>query len=69
MPALIVNSQAKGAQLTIIPTPGHTKGHMVLLYKNHFTFSWIFPGHGQRIHLNEDEMHKQMLDLVARMKI
>lgn len=107
-----LNSQFQsdlGEQLTIIPTPGHTKGHMVLLYKNQFlftgdhlafdrdtqqleafrdfcwyswkeqiesmaklsrfTFSWIFPGHGQRIHLNEDEMHKQMIDLVARMKI
>lgn len=86
-----------GEQLTIIPTPGHTKGHIVLLYKNQFqftgdhlafdrdtqqleafrdfcwyswkeqiestakfsrfTFSWSFPGHGQRVHLDEDEMH------------
>jgi glyoxylase-like metal-dependent hydrolase (beta-lactamase superfamily II)/ferredoxin len=25
--------------LTIIPTPGHTRGHMVLLYKNKFLFT------------------------------
>ena len=25
--------------LLILPTPGHTKGHMVLLYRNHFLFT------------------------------
>lgn len=101
-------ADALGEHFTIIPTPGHTKGHMVLLYNNRFlftgdhlaydrdtqqleafrdfcwyswdiqtesmsklasfAFSWIFPGHGQRIHLNEDEMHDQMIDLITRMK-
>jgi glyoxylase-like metal-dependent hydrolase (beta-lactamase superfamily II)/ferredoxin len=28
-----------GEDLTIIPTPGHTRGHMVLLYKNKFLFT------------------------------
>ncbi len=28
-----------GEDLTIIPTPGHTKGHMVLLYNNRFLFT------------------------------
>ena len=95
-------------EFLLIPTPGHTKGHMVLLYKNQylftgdhlafdrdnkqleafddfcwyswaeqvksmiklskFKFSWVFPGHGQRIHLSENEMQQQMLDLVERMK-
>ncbi len=27
------------SDLTIIPTPGHTKGHMVLLYRNKFLFT------------------------------
>lgn len=101
-------ADAQGEQFTIIPTPGHTKGHMVLLYKNqflftgdhlafdrdtqqleafrdfcwyswkeqiesmaklsNFSFNWIFPGHGQRIHLHEEEMHRQMVELVARMQ-
>jgi len=28
-----------GNDFIIIPTPGHTKGHMVLLYRNHFLFT------------------------------
>ena len=30
---------ALNEDLLIIPTPGHTKGHMVLLYRNHFLFT------------------------------
>lgn len=94
-------------QFTIIPTPGHTEGHMVLLYKNQFlftgdhlafdretnqleafddfcwysweeqiksmatlsdySFTWVLPGHGQRVQLNKDTMHSQLVDLVKRM--
>src|SRR5207253_3199624 len=28
-----------GADLLAIPTPGHTRGHMVLLYRNRFLFT------------------------------
>jgi glyoxylase-like metal-dependent hydrolase (beta-lactamase superfamily II)/ferredoxin len=31
-------------------------------------FEWVLPGHGQRVHLAADEMRRQMLDLVARMR-
>jgi hypothetical protein len=27
----------------------------------------VLPGHGQRVHLPSEEMHRQLLDLVARM--
>jgi glyoxylase-like metal-dependent hydrolase (beta-lactamase superfamily II)/ferredoxin len=79
----------------VIPTPGHTKGHCVLLYQNRFlfcgdhmhwdrqtqtlenprhyywkksemarsnqklkdyTFEWVLPGHGQRVHLSASQM-------------
>jgi glyoxylase-like metal-dependent hydrolase (beta-lactamase superfamily II) len=33
-----------------------------------YRFEWVLPGHGQRVHLAADEMRRQMLDLVARMK-
>jgi glyoxylase-like metal-dependent hydrolase (beta-lactamase superfamily II)/ferredoxin len=91
----------------IIPVPGHTKGHMVLLYKDFylftgdhlffdysqrlsatkqycwyswerqtesmsklkdFSFEWVLPGHGRRGHLKKAEMHKQLSDLVERMR-
>jgi glyoxylase-like metal-dependent hydrolase (beta-lactamase superfamily II) len=90
-----------------IPTPGHTKGHCVLLFQDKFlftgdhlawdrherqleafhdycwyswprqvqsmhrlagySFEWVLPGHGQRIHLPRDEMRQQMKQLVRRM--
>jgi len=32
--------------LLVIPTPGHTRGHMVFLYKKKFLFTGItWPGH------------------------
>jgi len=89
-----------------IPTPGHTAGHMVLLYQNRylftgdhlawdrdeqrltafrdycwdswpkqkeslaklldFSFEWVLPGHGQRVNLPADEMHKQLSELIVR---
>ena len=91
-----------------IPTPGHTRGHCVLLYADHFLFTgdhlawgreqncltayrdycwdswseqtrsmakllnfrfeWILPGHGQRVHLPPDKMHRELVDLVRRME-
>ncbi len=33
-----------------------------------FTFEWVLPGHGQRVHLPQDEMRRQMVDLVERMR-
>jgi glyoxylase-like metal-dependent hydrolase (beta-lactamase superfamily II)/ferredoxin len=90
-----------------IPTPGHTRGHCVLLFGERFlftgdhldwdrysgrldassdynwyswprqiesmrrlaeyTFEWILPGHGQRVHLLAAEMRRQLHDLVDRM--
>lgn len=92
----------------IIPTPGHTEGHCVLLYQDkylftgdhlwwrrkrkqlgasrsvawyswrkqiesmekllRFDFEWVFPGHGQRVHLSKAEMKKELEQLVGRMK-
>jgi glyoxylase-like metal-dependent hydrolase (beta-lactamase superfamily II) len=92
----------------VIPTPGHTRGHCVLLLENRFlftgdhlywdraarqlgaskdycwyswsqqirsmqrlldfTFEWVLPGHGQRVHLPADQMRRELADLVARMK-
>jgi glyoxylase-like metal-dependent hydrolase (beta-lactamase superfamily II) len=91
-----------------IPTPGHTRGHCVLLFKERFlftgdhldwdrhehrldasydycwyswaeqtesmrrlaafSFEWVLPGHGQRVHLPRREMRKQMQELVTRME-
>lgn len=33
-----------------------------------FKFEWVLPGHGQRVHLAEDEMRRQMVELVGRME-
>lgn len=97
-----------GKDFLIIPTPGHTRGHCVLLYKNHYLFSgdhmwwsikrnvlttardvtwysweeqirsmkkllhydfdWVIPGHGGRMHLNEEEMKKQLMNLICDMQ-
>jgi glyoxylase-like metal-dependent hydrolase (beta-lactamase superfamily II)/ferredoxin len=98
-----------GDEFQVIPVPGHTKGHMVLLYKkrylfagdhvffdpeskrltasrrhcwyswqrqtesmlslSHLDFEWVLPGHGQQAHFDRKEMHKQMIDLVERMRL
>jgi glyoxylase-like metal-dependent hydrolase (beta-lactamase superfamily II)/ferredoxin len=90
-----------------IPTPGHTTGHCVLLFRNrflftgdhlswnrhteqltasrdycwyswrrqiesmtvltHFPFAWLLPGHGQRKQLSQEEMNRQLRELVIRM--
>ncbi len=95
------------ADFLAIPTPGHTRGHCVLLFRDRFLFTgdhlhwdryshrldaspdyccyswprqiasmrrlaefrfeWVLPGHGQRVHLPEDEMRRHMQALVARM--
>jgi len=87
-----------------IPTPGHTRGHMVLLAAGRYLFSgdhiwwsrhrgrltasrevcwyswreqvasvrllegysfeWVLPGHGQRVHFSYDEMSRQLARLV-----
>jgi glyoxylase-like metal-dependent hydrolase (beta-lactamase superfamily II)/ferredoxin len=87
-----------------IPTPGHTRGHCALLYRNEFlftgdhmwwsrnrgrltasrdvcwyswpqqvesvellsqySFEWVLPGHGERIHLGRHEMAEQMAKLI-----
>ena len=94
--------------LLVIPTPGHTRGHAVLLYRDRFLFSgdhlwwspayqslyaspnvcwyswaeqtrsaerlldyefeWVLPGHGRRAHGTAEEMRRQLLDAVARMR-
>jgi glyoxylase-like metal-dependent hydrolase (beta-lactamase superfamily II)/ferredoxin len=96
-----------GVDFLAIPTPGHTRGHCVLLFRQRFlftgdhldwdryahrldaspdynwyswprqiesmrrlaeySFEWVLPGHGQRMHLPAAEMRRQMHDLVARM--
>jgi glyoxylase-like metal-dependent hydrolase (beta-lactamase superfamily II)/ferredoxin len=90
-----------------IPTPGHTRGHCVLLFDNRFLFTgdhlawsrdeltleayqdycwhswrrqtasmarlaeyrfeWVLPGHGQRVRLPQDQVQRQMRQLVQRM--
>ena len=90
-----------------IPTPGHTRGHMVLLAHDRYLFtgdhlawdrdeeqlvafedycwhswsaqcesmarlldyrfSWVLPGHGQRVHLPADAMHRELASLALRM--
>jgi glyoxylase-like metal-dependent hydrolase (beta-lactamase superfamily II) len=92
----------------ILIVPGHTLGHMVLLYKQQYLFtgdhlawdrhkreleafrdfcwysweeqvksmerlaeeefSWVLPGHGERVQLEKSEMKQAMLQLVDRMK-
>jgi len=89
-----------------IPTPGHTAGHIVLLYANRYLFTgdhlawdrdderliafhdycwhswpqqvrslarlldyqfdWVLPGHGQRVHLPAQGMHRELQTLVER---
>jgi glyoxylase-like metal-dependent hydrolase (beta-lactamase superfamily II)/ferredoxin len=91
-----------------VPTPGHTPGHCVLLYRRRFLFTgdhlawdrherrldasrdycwyswprqiesmrrladlefeWVLPGHGQRVHLAADEIRRQVIQLVERMR-
>jgi glyoxylase-like metal-dependent hydrolase (beta-lactamase superfamily II)/ferredoxin len=34
-----------------------------------FRFEWVLPGHGQRVHLASEEMHRQVKELVGRMEI
>lgn len=91
-----------------IPTPGHTRGHCVLLYQERFlftgdhldwdrdtrhlsasedycwyswpqqaesmerladySFEWVLPGHGQKVHLPAAEMREQILRLVESMR-
>jgi len=92
-------------EFVVIPTPGHSRGHCVLLYKNRYlftgdhmwwdrktkrlenpqhyywkksemarsnhklldyTFEWVLPGHGQRIHLPDDEMKKAISALAGQ---
>ena len=33
-----------------------------------FSFEWVLPGHGQRVHLSADESRRELLHLVARMQ-
>jgi glyoxylase-like metal-dependent hydrolase (beta-lactamase superfamily II)/ferredoxin len=96
-------------EFVAIPTPGHTAGHCVLLYRNYFLFTgdhldwdrteqrldasrdycwyswaqqttsmaqllgfdftWVLPGHGQRIRLPDGQMHQALESLVARMRL
>ncbi len=94
-----------GKDFLVIPTPGHTRGHCVLLYKNQYLFtgdhmswdrnahrleaphyyywskpeikksirrlqdyqfSWVFPGHGQQVHLPAERMHAAVSELAER---
>ncbi len=92
--------------LLIIPTPGHTKGHIVLLYRNRFlftgdhiwwspnyrslhasrgvcwyswseqvesvkrlqnySFDWVLPGHGWRVHAPADQMQGYLSECIRR---
>jgi glyoxylase-like metal-dependent hydrolase (beta-lactamase superfamily II)/ferredoxin len=93
-------------EFVVIPTPGHTAGHCVLLYQDgylftgdhlawdresgklaafrdycwdswskqkeslarllDYSFDWVLPGHGERVHLPANEMHQQLDELVHR---
>ena len=33
-----------------------------------YRFEWVFPGHGQRVHLSADDMNRQLGELVANMR-
>jgi glyoxylase-like metal-dependent hydrolase (beta-lactamase superfamily II)/ferredoxin len=99
---------ALGSEFLAVPTPGHTAGHCVLLFRERFlftgdhlawdrhegrltafrdycwyswprqvesmgrlaefSFEWVLPGHGQRVHLPREEMRRQMRELVTRMR-
>jgi glyoxylase-like metal-dependent hydrolase (beta-lactamase superfamily II) len=88
-----------------IPTPGHTRGHCVLLAQGRFlftgdhiwwsrergrlnslrdvcwyswreqvasvrriesySFEWILPGHGERVHLTRDQMAREVARLIS----
>lgn len=92
-------------EFTAIPTPGHTRGHCVLLHREYlftgdhldfdrdrgtlaawpnvcwyswpkqleslarlqaYDFSWVLPGHGQRVHQSAAEMRRQLEALLRR---
>jgi glyoxylase-like metal-dependent hydrolase (beta-lactamase superfamily II)/ferredoxin len=95
-------------EILIIPTPGHTAGHCVLLYHDRYlftgdhlwwrrtqkalgasrshnwyswpqqvqsmrrlldySFSWVLPGHGDRIFLSQEAMRQALEDLIRRME-
>ncbi len=95
-------------EFTVIPTPGHTRGHCCLLYANrflfsgdhldwdrdargldasrdycwyswpqqvasverllHYSFEWVLPGHGQRVHLPQNVMQRELRDLISRIR-
>lgn len=101
-------TQDFGPDFQILPTPGHTRGHCVLLYKKRFlftgdhlaysrtrrhliafrkanwyswpetirsmerlreySFEWVLPGHGERLHLPEQEMAQELLRAIDWMK-
>lgn len=89
---------------TVVPTPGHTRGHCVLHYGEYLftgdhlawdaqrnaltahpnvcwydwptqlrsvarlrelSFSWIFPGHGDRVHLDHSALRSMLGDIAA----
>lgn len=92
----------------IIPVPGHTKGHLALLYREKYLFTgdhlawnreieeleawedycwyswdqqkdsleklagerfeWVLPGHGDRVHLPEEQMRAEMGKLIERIR-
>lgn len=92
----------------VIPTPGHTRGHCALLYRDRvlftgdhlwwsrergrlnasrsvcwyswprqiasmallrrYSFEWVLPGHGERVHLPSGEIARQLDDLVHLMR-
>lgn len=94
--------------LAVIPTPGHTRGHVVFLYRDKYLFTgdhlwwsparrslsaslnvcwyswaeqtrsmerlldyefeWVLPGHGRRANFPADEMRRQLLRVIERMK-
>ena len=100
------NSIALEKDLTVIPTPGHTRGHIVLLYRNRFlftgdhlwwspnydslhasrgvcwyswpeqvesvkrlreySFSWVLPGHGRRVHATPEKMRAYLEECIHR---
>lgn len=103
-----VGEFAIGGEFKVIPTPGHTRGHAALLYRDRFlftgdhlwwnreknrlgasksvcwhswpqqiesmerllpySFEWVIPGHGDRVHLPKTEMKEELKALILRMK-
>lgn len=99
---------AFGEDFLAIPTPGHTAGHMVLLYRDAclftgdhlwwdrdlhrldasrgacwdswseqvqsmarlqvYRFSWVLPGHGDRVHLAAERMAEHLAALISKMR-